>query len=515
MSNPISYNGVEIVPAPFTSFTKTYINNEANRHIGTTYTIRLNGTLVHNKGVFNDTLDGREGFCALTYKIHKLKELFADDKKEFIWFANASTYIRCYPTVESIDINEGINIQTTTYTITLNAPEILWTNGTSNEDATADLSACDVEAEDFFTDESGDNLFLTSASESWNIEQMNEGISESKPYTYRITHSMRATGRDVYRASGVEKLGWESAKQWCEDRKGYDATKINNFLIYTLSGYTNYDHIITTSVDDTAGSYTLTETWLLADSTITAMESFTVSCSRESGKYNVAINGTIRGLITESAYGVPASTTAYDKALARWLVVQPLLYTRCNTIFSADTTINSNYILNSSAVNTSVAHNEIGGIISYTYNYDTTPSHLVSGSLSEHIAINNDWGGSAYAAIAVLGRPNGPILQDLNTCTEKSTTVNIQIVMPAYGGIASNNLVGIINSSPRSTITTEVVEPMETSLEAAYTQVFRTNDTENWDHYTGNYTRSIRWVFQGGDDEDLDPSTLSFDGGTI
>jgi len=516
MSNPISYNGVELVPAPFTSFTKTYTNNEANRHIGATYTIRLSGTLVHNKGVFTDTLDGREDFCALTYKINKLKELFADDKKEFIWFANASTYLRCYPTVSSIEIGEGQNVYTTTYTITLIAPEILWTNGLSNEDAAADLSAEDVEAADFFVDESGDNLFLSSASESWNIEQINEGLSASRPYTYRITHSLRASGQDVYRAAGVERMGWESAKQWCEDRKGYNSTKVSNFLVYTLSGYTNYDHIITTNVDEVAGTYSLTETWMLADSTLTTIENFIVSCSREGGKYNVSINGTIRGLITESAYGVPdTNSTAYDKALARWLVVQAQLYTRCNTIFESDTTIDSSYVLNSSPLNTSIAHNEIAGTVSYVYNYDTSPSHFVNNAISEQITINNDWGGSAYAAVAVIGRPNGPVLQDLNTCTEKSTTVNIQVIMPAYGGIPSNNLVGMISGSPRSTITAEVIEPMETSLETAYSQVFRTADMENWDKYTGNYTRSVRWVFQGGDDESMEPSSLSFDGGVI
>lgn len=507
---PVQYNGKKIIPAPLVSIEKSYDRTGDSTKVGSRFSLTLTGTLVTCKGSpnsggefwtgsgypdaafqtdFEEMLDTNQRMKFLAGKMQSLRHLFSQDGLSFeIQPLDGSSPIKCYPRVTNISFADGVWVDRVDYTITLEADELFGINNDSITDA-EDFN----NNQDFFKDDEGNKLYLADVSENWQLELVDgEGENPDNPYTFRLTHSLSATGKKAYDDNGLVSPAWEQAKRWVTPRLGLDAAFVNGTSALGLSSMLGFNHIRNETSDELSGVYSVTETWVLAKGN--SREDFTVSTqtSTESGLTTVSIEGEVIGLDTrDSSYVITESK--WTAALAKFNSIStgavPTIFTRAQSY--------SGITLNSTLLSSSIGRNPISGRISYTYSYDTRPTTCITGALSETITISDRNPTDVFASIPVIGRALGPVLQDMGTISERSRSVSIEVNMtpPSICPNSAANVAALMAASPASAVAT-IIEAFEADLEANYSQVFKTEDSPTWVPRNGRYSRTVGWVFQ-------------------
>lgn len=480
---PVSYDSKQIIPAPFVSITKTYDRNEIGKKIGASYVLTVSGTLVANQGspasVAGSAPDWDENFwvasgypdcenidydarlAAILRKQEALRCLFADDGKVFeIHPLDGSAPLMCNPKVINISFAEGLWVERCDYTITLEA-ERLYGNAMCTPDDEGDLDP-----------------FVSNQSEEWSIEFNDVPQNASVHHTFRVSHSVSATGKLAYEADGsLAYQPWEYAKQWVDSKLGYDATKAQDGNIGVPVSYSAYNHVRSENLNEDSGTYSVVETWIL--STEAAIEDFTVTTrtSSQEGLTSVGIEGSVVGLETNT-YPYAVSTSKYSAASTKWTSVESALLTRAQSY--------SGITLNIDPATISVGKNPVAGVINYSYEYNNRPSNCITDALSEVITITDVGQGDVFAVIPIPGRAAGPILQDICTVTEKRRQLNIEVIMPV---VDSCDFAEWMAGKPSVTTIVDAVEPTGT-------KVFGGPPTETWVPNTGRYSYSREWTYE-------------------
>lgn len=507
---PIQYDSKKIIPCPLVSVEKGYDRTGDTTKIGSKFTLTLTGNIVcsgspNSGGEFwtdsgyptsefqsefeeLTSIDQKQKF--LQNKMQAIRWLFAKDGLSFeVQPWDGSAPFKCYPRVVSLSFTEGVWVEKIPYTIVLEADELFGINTDFIKDA-EDFNR----DQDFFKDADGNKLYLSEVSENWQMEVADgEPENESNPYTFRLTHTVSATGKKAYGSDGLISTGWEQAQRWVTPRLGLDASFVNGTDALNLSDMVGYNHVRQESTDELAGSYGVTETWLLAKSN--SREDFTVSIqtSAETGLTTVNVEGEVIGLDTRDDDYV-LTESKWTAALAKFTSITsggtPTVYTRAQTYSGAS--------LNQTPISTSTGKNPISGRIQYTYSYDTRPTTCIEGALSESITITDKNPTDIFASIPVIGRAAGPVLQDMNTVSERSRTVSIEVVMPP-STICPNsaaNVAAMMATSPASAVDV-IINAFQADLESNYSQVFKSDDNPTWTaRPTGRYSRSVTWIFQ-------------------
>lgn len=193
-----------------------------------------------------------------------------------------------------------------------------------------------------------------------------------------------------------------------------------------------------------------------------------VQTTREESRAVVKVEGTISGI---RASENDPQTAKYTNALAFWATWQSQIYV------TAVSFAPSSIVLNSKPVSVSRGDNTRQGTINYSYEYDTNPPPTIPGALSQQVTTAKTNATDVFAAITVLGRAAGPILQDIGTKKETSFSINLDYTMPL--GVAEPNTDNVINSYMPDA-----------------GQVFLDKDESSFAPTTGKGTRSVTWVYQ-------------------
>lgn len=495
---PVLYRGERIVPAPLISIGKGNIRTGNDEKIGTGFTLTLTGTLLPSKGTpytdgssFTDnTADPTDQTVTrrpsgLMSKMAALRDLFSDDGKLFHVYACdlSDEEIACYPIVQSIDFNDGTWTSQADYQIVLTCPLISGTlNGTT-----------------FSVFPSGEDAslypYVKDSSESWNVETAEaESDVKLKQHTFRVTHNLSAVGQRIYFASGSNHLHgvlnrepWEWAKSWCESKlvvnpvgQVFSSGAISGIMQWP-SGYLNaYNHLRTYSIDKSAGSYSVNDTWILSSGN--AFEDFTVTVqnSAEDGLTTVSVEGSIQGMetINYTAPANPISVTKWEAASGLFNTVSGSLYTRANVY---------NGSLNTIPLTSVVGRNPVAGTINYTLTFNDRPSNCIASNLilSEVINIEVTNPTDIFSNIAIVGRTAGALLQDMNTSTAAGRLLNIDLVYKPSGCFYAPplNIIQGVNA---------YIAGYSGSIGTS--QIFRNTDTERTDPKNGRYGRTIGWT---------------------
>ena len=485
----VMYNSKRLIPAPFVNFSKTYQRTPDGTAIGSVFRINVQGTLIaymgspDSTGVFwdqtgypaDESIGETSRLGALIRKQEALRELFSVDGYTFeIQSGDGTQPLKCNPKiVGDIVFQEGRWFDRVDYTFTLEA-EVVSVNG-------------QVLGEDEFVQ------YIQDASESWSIEtdETPEGIG--LPRTYRLTHNVSATGKRFYDETGtLEKPAWRQAEKYVLSRLGYSSTIATSSGVNNLpSYYGGYNHLRTQNQDELAGIYSVTETWILASGN--ALEEFECSIRNENtGLTSVSVNGTITGL-EERNTNLGLVTTKYFNAHSKFQSIQSSIYTRAQN-YASGVSLNPIYL---SRV---VAHNEINGFVSYSYEFDNRATNIFSGARMENISISENFPGDLFAAIPVIGRANGPVLQSLSSYTERSVTLNIELAMepPSFGSNSVADIRTALYSNPRITQAAafdKIYQAARPSIYYNKTYEFVSSPNESFDVKTGRYNYSVSWVF--------------------
>ena len=458
---PVIYNSNKIIPAPLIAVSKTYSRLPGGEKLSVQYQITVTGNLVAYKG----SPDSSENFWtssgypadetsvqgdpnarleAILRKQEALRGLFAEDGHAFeIQPLNGAASMKCYPKVQSINFGEGQWYDLCQYTIVLTAEELL---GTGDPEDTAS--------------------YITSASESWSLQ---EGENEE---IFTLSHNVSAQGVDQYGPVGLVNLGWVNAQTFVQALLGIDTDKIDSVGALNLDSglLTGYNHTRVENLDEKAGTYSVAESWILSETDAIDNFNVDVTSSLTDPLNSVSINGTITGLNTKNG-SFDITTNKFAAASGYYVSIAGDIFSRAQTY--------SNIALNAQALTETVGRNIKGGVITYNRTYNDRPSNIISEALSESVSVSEEFQGDIFAAIPVIGRAAGPILQNMNTKTQRSRSLTAQLTFTPSGAYGS---------PPSIQDIIDLVEPTAT-------QVFRSQDNQNWDYKTGSLSRNITWVF--------------------
>lgn len=457
-----NYNSKRLIPAPQVQFSKSYFTSDDGTKIGSAWSIQISGTIVAFKGsptsagVFHavsgfpadETVAENQRLGSILRKQQAIRDLFSEDGHSLEWQSEDGTSpIKCNPRVTAIEFQQGIWYDRCEYTISLTAPTLYSSGLPVGEDA--NLSQ------------------IESASESWSIEASDEPVSVGINRTYRVGHTVTAKGSRLYDNSGGSTAGYVQAKTWVVARLGMDTSILAASVVGSLSGLGRYNSLRSENIDEVAGSYSVTESWVLSASAATETFDINTTTSLADGLTRVTVDGTITG------YDSP-STSKYANAITKYASVNP---------FSLATAYGGGANLKSVPVSTSVAKNPITGVIRYTNEYDNRPNNLIAGARTESITISDSMPTQFVVPIFVLGRAAGPVLQNLNTSREKRRTVNIEVVMTLPAG-------GVFASSPRGEC--EGIANQHRPQGTA----FEDENNDSWDMKNGRYTFTRSWIWE-------------------
>jgi hypothetical protein len=371
---------------------------------------------------------------------------------------DGTTPIKCNPRVASIDFEAGIWHDRCEYTITLNADDIIG-----------------------YINPSGEDLFsqyIKSAEENWSLEFNDQAENLDLHQTFRLTHTLSAQGvRHFNVSAGLTMPAWQQARNWVSPRLGIDTDRILASGSMNLPAFMQgFNHVRSESVDEMGGIYGVIESWLIASGD--ALEEFTVETrsGTEDGLTHVSVNGTVTGLETRNS-NFQVTKTKFTAASGTFTNVQNALLSRAQ--------VYSNTSLNALPISQAIGRNPLNGVITYNVDYDTRPSTNIAGAKSEVISVTENNQGDVFAAIPVLGRTLGPVLQDIGTKTARQRSLSIEAVMTPVAGISTGVLLGF----PDSSAIVSAVRPTTT-------QVFKESDQENWSATTGRYSRNITWTYE-------------------
>lgn len=486
----VLYNSKKIIPAPFITISKKYDRSDSGDILGSSYIINLTGTLVAWKGspnsskVFHTTsgypadedIDSESRLGALLRKQEALRELFSEDGHAFeIQSLDGSPAVKFYPRIQSVDFQEGVWYDRCDYSISLEADRL------------------------YPQDEDQEYSNVKSASDSWSIE-VDESSPESieHPISYRITHAISAKGMKTYGPGSNSSDALINAKNFVLPRLGLDYAKVMSSGVNNLpSYYQGYNHIRTQNEDELSGDFSVTETWILSSGN--ALENFTINSSiGEDGIKKVGINGNIRGLSTKTVnLGSPYSSgdLRYTSAIEKYNNIKNYLYNRAVNY----TGIND---LTLRPVSVTEGFNPYEGSVSYTYEYDNRHALCISGSKSEVFNISDTGYGDVFASIPVIGRANGPVLQNINTVTSLQRNFSMEVVFgpsildcSSLESVKNTFLMSPINNPSTSGDIYKIINGVSPSNQG-FGQVYSSAPVVNWEPKTGRFSYNVSWTFE-------------------
>ena len=578
-------NTVQIVPAPLVSISTQILKNGAGEAFGVTYSITLTGTILDDKGcpfamrpngtlfdfvdpAYSPTLKGPYGvfpttpmappglsspfqtqqkidkdksLTAILSKQKSLRALFATDGQMFEITdpAGSDPAVICYPRVLSVDFQEGIYVERADYTITLEADTLLNGDKVNNEGSLIVLGADEA----FGKPEEGktenellvamSGAFITDFSEDWSIETDEaQGESLALPRSYRISHNINATGKTHFGPEGKQKA-WEQAKKFVQNRlannpAGRDYPSYPNIrgnigsgTLNLIEEYRGFNHVRSENLSESAGSYSVSENWLIAQGSAYENFNLSISSSTDNPFVNVSIDGNIKGLSEYSpsgfggddlskAYGHPvnggrdpntAPSGAYDNALGKYHEISNSgqfgltsnVYKRANNSVAVQ--------LNSQPKSVSLGTNQYTGEVTYNLQFDNRPTNIISGVLSETISVNDTYPGDIFAVIPVLGRRTGPILQYIGGRTEYKRDISISLVMDytsvPYG--SGRNPLLLKKPSvvePTATQIGSLIKELSPAGEPGIRKYFVSPPSESWNPKEGSYSFNLSWTYE-------------------
>lgn len=552
-----------IRPTPLVSIGTNILKNGAGEAFGVTYSITLTGTILVNQGspyahdkaglrypfhgtpsptpnsigpyaAFDSNVSHfesnrppmqqvpfHEESHAIFFKQKVLRALFANGKKlEITDINDDEATIICYPRIVDINFTEGVYVDRADYTITLEADTLL--DKDLNVDSEGTLVALSEYGEGLSETDllvALDGAFVSDFSEDWSIETDDSvGEAVGLPRTYRISHSLNATGKTHYGPNGTSKA-WEQAKKFVQKRLSLSVSGANDYpnimgkigsgIVNLVNTYNGFNHIRSEQLSESNGTYSVTENWVLASGKAYENYNISISSSSDAPFINVSIDGNIKGL---SEYA-PSSiyfggndlsvgySSAYSNALNKYnqitntgqFGISSNIYKRANNTVAVQ--------LNSQPKSISLGQNEYVGEITYALQFDNRPTNIIPGVISESISVNDTYPGDVFAIIPVIGRATGPILQYIGGRTEYKRDISINLIMDytdiPYGSERNPLLLkkpSVVE--PTATQLANLIKELSPSNEPGIRKYFVSPPSESWNPKEGSYGINISWTYE-------------------
>jgi hypothetical protein len=470
----ISFDGKAVIPGGRVGYSREYQTSEDGAIIGSIFAVNLRGRLVADKGspdssgTFwtvagyppDETIVADSRLGSLIRKQEALRGLFdsANDGKTFIvqpW--DGAAPLKCNPRIKGVEFAEGDWFDWCEYVVRMEA-DVIYVNGA-------------LQGEDSFADK------ISRASENWSIEP------DEKEISYRLTHTVSAVGKRFYDEAGdLEKEAWEHAKSHVESRLGLDSTFMVCSGVLNESNLRAFDYKRAQNTDQKGGVFQVTESWtcFANGNDPPALHDYTVDAvSQEDFTTRVTVQGRIDGLETRdnttralTRSRINNAVDYYNNVVVSGVYIWATQYSGVESGALAGTFLTSRFGANQNA-----------GAVTYEYVFVDKPNFITSDVLSEVVTVVEENQANIFAAVPVLGRTAGPVLQSISTLTAKRRHLSIEIQKQAqrYG------------HTPTAPDTDAIVA---LNVPGSYTQLFIERDSESWSVSRGQYSRNLTWVYE-------------------
>lgn len=311
-----------------------------------------------------------------------------------------------------------------------------------------------------------DGYHLSTATETWDVSPDEGRYQDIAPNfsgantkrIFTVSHSISATGIDTFSSGSFEERGWKGARDWCEsrcvatpdwqadntpphDRQPSPAAGLpeTNIPLQIPVDYVPANVVRSRSIDHTGNSYSITETFILVPpdgylATSTIEVSGENSLDADYMTVNVSIN--VAGLPNvEDPDGtgelVATSGSRYSNAKTLASVLNGLAPQYAldfyNGVYLGDTPT-GRVLLVDPEVSRSETHNETDGSVSISLSYNdrcVTDENAISESISLNWS-NRDGQNKVIALIPIIGKPSGPVIQEMGTTNETTLSISIE-----------------------------------------------------------------------------------------
>ena len=307
---------------------------------------------------------------------------------------------------------------------------------------------------------------------------------------------------------------------------------IATFPISVGDGYTGYNHLATESIDKTGGSFTLTESWLLSAYPATETSTVSLNHTKDEALPEVTVEGTIKGhkLIIDNSLNNAGN---FDPTLDLNLETvgpsnNPFLFAKTyynnitkdgsfgwlsevwaranekfNQTFQGQIKPDNTVMLGQSPLSATVSFNEHDAEINYTVTYggENAVENFISNALSESISIDDTYPGDVFSSVAVLSRPNGPILQYLGGRTEYKRNLTINLVMNNAHLMKNTTDKKELFKKPSQVAPTDgelaqIIAFASPKGEDGVLKYFISPPTESWNPKDGTYSLNLSWTYE-------------------
>jgi hypothetical protein len=388
----VFYGAYQLVPAPFVEWI-TESDHDADTKIRTLLRtgIKLDGTfLITPSGSYEQMFIMQES----------LRTAFSIDAQEFRILAGPDNYTLpedtpivsgIYPLVKNVSIEPDVQFNRIDYSV-------------------------DLEIES----NSVSGALVTNFSDTWELSENPDGLFID------VTHSVSAKGINTL-ASGTNaihhalaavkpKLGLSNLPYYLPYYTEPNASGGETVNIYEVSVQR------TESIDKLAGTYSVTEQFVIASGTDTYVHSRTATFEEDAASIaRVTLNGTVTGMGRTNANldgGI-----GYANALAGFNTIRSQFAVDASGIYD-EYKLGSGTLYTNNPDSLSISKNQFVGTIQYTIVFtddpaDNLPSNIVetTSSIQRNEAIR------LYASHGIPFRRLGPIIQDIKTPTEGQITV--------------------------------------------------------------------------------------------
>ena len=270
-------------PVPLLGESKEFLKTDAGQALSIVHTLTFNGTLLPQMPVLSGVPDESTCISLLSRKRTQMCEALSEDFGDLL-IVDVSGYpiISAKPRIVSLDFEEGILVQQSPYTLVVVYEEVI-----------------------------DSDTPVTSFSETWDFAQ-------SENDTVNVTHSLSAVG---IRDTTLNLEPHIVAKNFILDRLGYDAS--NSFVLrpphvaalLDIGSLTAFNKVFSENVDITAGSYSVTETFVASSGNFLDDRGISNSFARdEEGVFfeTVTINGTVQGYGDTTFERFAAAESGFD-----------------------------------------------------------------------------------------------------------------------------------------------------------------------------------------------------------
>lgn len=359
-------------------------------------------------------------------------------------------------------------------------------------------------------------------SETWNLQEKsrfcfpNDDIMLSAYKVYTLSHTVSATGLKRYNGTSLEVDGesWMQAVRWVESRLVENPTRalsishingkgdLPKFVPFAMNSFNNrndlklnalgslayksYNPTRNIETDQTDGSYSVTDSWIIAleSSTVMHQVSTEVQSNSEASATVISVNGTIYGLNTNNINSsqddlFQKASSGYTALLSSGKIFQyaQSIYNNLSKFVKI-----SGKTLRNLPLSSSMGENRNTGEITWSVSYDD--EQILCGATDvakESVSINYgnlNRSTNPIAIIPVIGKANGPVVQTFPTNNIRTVSVQIDLIMkPGY---------------------TNDPESLAESVALLYRPQsgLVSSSSSNWDAKSRIFSLSVEWMYK-------------------